>query len=241
MNFDIINKLADKYKLTIEDRKEFYNIIKNFLKHDEFQRRFTSEFLHHDNVTLGEHIIEVAIETFIISKKTKNNIDLELTLNIAMMHDLYSTSWNNEDSAVDIFSNKHAFRHPIESVINSANWFPDIYDKSDSYKLIDGIAHHMFPIHVVSFKDSEKNDLELRNFDLIEFISNKANKQLQISTYNNGHKMILRPSKYKEGIIVSNADKIVTINNLKGSKLNKVVKELIVGEKVKSLDNKKKK
>lgn len=235
MNFDLIYNLFDKYKLTSEDRKSLLKIIKPILYHSEFQRRLTDEFLHHDNVTLGEHIIEVAIETFIISKKTKNDIDLELALNIAMMHDLYSASWNNEEAAVDNFYNKHAFRHPVESVINSAYWFPEIFDKTNSHILVDGICHHMFPVPVVSFKDSKENDLELRNFDLIENISSRTNRQLQISTFNNGHKIVFRPSKYKEGIIVSNADKIVTLNNLKGSKFNKIVKEMIVGEKVKTL------
>lgn len=233
MNFDLIYNLFDKYKLTSEDRKFLLKIIKPILNHEEFQKRFTEDFLHHNKVTLGEHIIEVAIETFIISKKQKSNIDLELALNIAMMHDLYSTSWNNKDAVVDNFCNKHAFRHPVESVINSATWFPEIFENSDSYKLVDGICHHMFPVPVVSFKDSKENDLELRNFDLVRNLSEKTKRQLEISTNKNLYStMLLRPSKYKEGIIVSNADKLVTANNLKGSNFN-ILKEMVIGEKVK--------
>lgn len=233
MNFDLIYNLFDKYKLSNDDRNLLLKIIKPILNHEEFQKRFTDVFLHHNKVTLGEHIIEVAIETFIISKRQKTNIDLELALNIAMMHDLYSTSWNNKDAAVNNFSNKHAFRHPVESVINSATWFPEIFDKTDSYKLVDGICHHMFPVPVVSFKDSKENDLELRNFDLVRNLSEKTKRQLEVST-NNGlyNTLLLRPSKYKEGIIVSNADKLVTANNLKGSKFN-VLKEMVIGEEVK--------
>ena len=37
--------------------------------HDEFQRRMTSEFKHHGEITLGAHILEDTVVNYLLSKK----------------------------------------------------------------------------------------------------------------------------------------------------------------------------
>ena len=57
--------LLEKYKLSNIEKEELLSIIAFIYNHDEFQRRLTKDFLHHDTITLGEHIIEVTImDTF---------------------------------------------------------------------------------------------------------------------------------------------------------------------------------
>ena len=68
-----VDVLINKYKLSESDKKCFLNIINSIFIHYEFQRRMTNEFLHHSNITLGEHILEDDILTY---KMCKNRIDI---------------------------------------------------------------------------------------------------------------------------------------------------------------------
>lgn len=203
----MINKLFEKY-LTISEQKEFMDIIKPIYESSEFRQR--EKFPHHDDISLVEHILEVAILTYKECKKD-SNVDLNTAVYIAMMHDLYTVPWqNNKDSKVKHFFNKHGFRHPIEAVINSINWYPEIFNKCNSEILIDGIIHHMFPLPVRVYS----NDMELKNSDLI---INENYKKIIIkstSRKNIGVISICR-SKYKEGRIVSKCDKKVSFNQIK--------------------------
>ncbi len=213
--------LLDKYKLSSDEKEYLLNIIKNIYNHDEFQRRMTDEFLHHDKMTLGEHILEVTIVTYILSKKRNlKNYDIESALNIAMLHDLYTLPWQNNPKAdVQHFINKHGFRHPIEAVINSLNWYKDIFTSPEKSKIIiDGIVHHMYPLPVTSFTLDDTNPSELKNYNYVRNIDN-INKDILIKSSNRFKigKISVCPSIYKEGRIMSIADKIVSISNLKNS------------------------
>lgn len=50
----------------------------------------TDEYYHHDKITLGEHILEDTIVTYLLSKKHKKNpkYNTNVASKIAMMHDL---------------------------------------------------------------------------------------------------------------------------------------------------------
>ena len=52
-----------------DERKEFFKIIYKIFRHKEFQRRMTSEFNHHNDITLGYHVLEVALCTYKTCKK----------------------------------------------------------------------------------------------------------------------------------------------------------------------------
>ena len=212
-SYEILLKLFDKYDLHEVERLEIYEIIKNIFLHDEFQRRCTNEFLHHGTTTLGEHLLEDTIITYLLLCNEKGKgIDLELALKISMMHDLYTRPWQNSKVKKNSITHLHGFSHPLEAVINSLIWFKEEF--KDDYKarvLIDGILHHMYPLPVLSFKESKTNDLELNNYKQLKRISKKHKRMIEDSTnrYKIGSLSLSR-SKYLEGRIMSRADKIAS-------------------------------
>ena len=216
-NKEKLNRIIDKYKLSDDEKKEFRNIINSIFEHNEFQRRMTNEFLHHSNITLGEHILEDAVLTYKMCKK-RNNVNIELAVKIAMLHDLYTNPWqNNKKNKVKKFCNKHGFRHPIEAVINANVWFPELFkNKEESKIIIDGILHHMYPLPVRTFIDSDINKMELKNFDLIDKLSDQS-KKIIIESLNRKKvkNYSVSKSKYKEGQIMSKADKKVSRGQIK--------------------------
>ena len=220
-NKEILYSLLDKYNLNKEEKEEILHIIIPFFDSEKFQIRMSNEFSHHGNVSLGEHIIEVAIVTYLLSKKYKEkhkntNFNVELAVKIAMLHDLYELPWqNNSLAGVTKFYNKHGFRHPIEAVINANLWYPKIfYNRKDAEIIIDGIIHHMYPLPVTSVNNFSKNLAELKNYINIKNMS-LGNMKILINSLNGlrvGNLSFSR-SKFKEGRIVSKADKIVSLKN----------------------------
>lgn len=214
--------LLNKYKLSLEEKNELINIIEIIYIHDEFQKRMTSEFKHHGEITLGTHILEDTIITYLLSKKCLNknkkfNYNMNLAVKIAMLHDLYTLPWQNNPAAeTRKFFNAHGFRHPIESVINSNAWYPELFNSDDSKIIIDGIVHHMFPLPVTAFENDKNNKNELKNFELVDKLSEK-NKQLLIESSNRNRIGLVSLSRsiYPEGIIMCKADKKVSINQIK--------------------------
>lgn len=216
--------MAQKYNLTTSQFQELWTIIEPIFVHDEFQRRMTSEFPHHDLATLGNHIIDDTIVTYILSKKQDEKYNLNTALCISMFHDLYTLPWqNNTDNKRYKLFNKHGFTHPIEAVINAATWYPVYFEnKEESKKIIDGIVHHMYPFPVRAF---DNTDMELNNASNYKRLPNTL-KQLLIDSTNRGNiRFSLFPfnqteflkgtisisrSIYKEGIVMSKADKIVS-------------------------------
>ena len=216
MNDDIITTLFKRNNLSIKDKDYLLPIIKPIYSHKEFQRRLTDEFLHHSNITLGEHILEDTISTYKRCKK-KKDINMELAIKISMLHDLYTVHWqNNKENNKEKFFNKHGFTHPLEAVINSIVWYPEIFiDKNDSKIIIDGIIHHMYPLPVRVF-DPNSNSMELNNYDLVKKIDKDLIDMIVESTKRGriGNISISR-SKYKEGRIMSTCDKKVSIKQIK--------------------------
>lgn len=216
-NKEKLNRIVDRYKLSNDEKKEFRNIINSIFEHNEFQRRMTNEFLHHSNITLGEHILEDAVLTYKMCKK-RNDVNIELAVKIAMLHDLYTNPWqNNKKNKVNKFCNKHGFRHPIEAVINANAWFPELFKNEEESKIIiDGILHHMYPLPVRTFVDSDINKMELKNFDLIDKLSGQNKKIMMDSLKRKKVKNYsFSKSKYKEGKIMSKADKKVSRGQIK--------------------------
>ena len=221
---DIIKKICDKYKMTGDDTNYFMEIIKPIYKHKEFQRRLTNVFLHHSDITLGEHIIEDAVVTYLLSKKymakhSSVHYDVVVAVRIAMLHDLYTLPWqNNVYSKAHHFLNAHGFRHPLEAVINAYTWYPSLFlDDESARKIIDGIVHHMFPFPVLRFKLKDRNMIELKNYELLEDIPLRIKKML-VKTTSRGviGKLSVASSKYKEGRIMSKADKKVSNRQING-------------------------
>lgn len=210
-NINKMQKIFESYDLTMQDQIEIYNIVKNIFLHDEFQRRMSNEFLHHGSTTLGEHILKDTALTYILSRKFKNDpkYSLKCALVISMMHDLYTRPWQNAGHVYAHQYNRHGFRHPIEAVINSATWFEDMFkDEKESKIIIDGITHHMFPFPVTYYYDNDENALELVNFEESKKLPENIKTMLNQSTLRGKIGPVsCTPSMYKEGRIMSLADK----------------------------------
>lgn len=224
MDNGVLDRLFDKYGINDIDRKEILNIIGCIYRHDEFKRRLSNEFLHHSDITLGEHILEDTIMTYILSKKymkrknSNKKYRLDISLKIAMLHDLYTLPWqNNPENKSNKFFHKHGFRHPIEAVINAINWYPELFiNEDDSKMIIDGIIHHMYPLPVACFKNYDSNKLELKNYDLIKSLSlGRVELIIWSSNRRKVGSVSLCRSKYREGRIMSKADKLVSTHQIK--------------------------
>ena len=220
-NKKIIKKIFDKYGLNGKDADKFMEIINPIYEHKEFQQRITKKFLHHGDITLGEHIIEDAVVTYLMGKDylmKHIGFDLDIAVIIAMLHDLYTVPWqNNEYSKTHKFLNAHGFRHPIEAVINACYWYPDLFeDLNDAKKIIDGIVHHMYPFPVLRFTLNDKNLMELKNYEILDNIPIHV-KRILVKATRRGRigKLSIARSKYKEGRIMSKADKRVSNRQIK--------------------------
>ena len=217
-NLGKLNLLFSKYNIINEEKDYLLKIIDPIFSHEEFQKRMSAPFFHHGEITLGEHILEVTIVTYLLSKKYKNNKEyrLDKALQISMMHDLYEIPWqNNKQAKTKKFTNKHGFRHPIEAVINATIWYPDLFDDCNEI-LIDGIIHHMYPLPVRVFTDNNNNSLEIKNYFQIDKLTD-FNKRMIIKSSKRkkiGNISICR-SLYKEGRVMSKADKLVSIRQIK--------------------------
>ena len=153
-------ELLENYNLNDNEIKEFSNIIEPIFNHKEFQKRLDPKiFSHHGNLSLGNHLLNDTVLTYIICKKKIKkgiNINIKNALISAMCHDLYELPWQNTNIKKNKFVNKHGFVHPIEAVINANIWFPEYFKNLDDAKMIiDGILHHMYPFPIKSIDDFE--------------------------------------------------------------------------------------
>ena len=215
---ELFNKICNKYHLNNEDKNYIKEIIWPIINDDNFQIRLTNKFPHHGVITLGEHIIEDVIMTYILSKKyvnkkKDNNYKIDLAIKIALLHDLYTLPWqNNKEAKVKHFFDKHGFRHPVESVINSITWYPDLFNEETSFVIIDGILHHMNPLPV-RYLD---NKTELKNRELYDKLDDNYKKMINDSLKRKRiGKISLARSKSKEGKIMAKADRKVSRKQIK--------------------------
>ena len=215
--YKVLESLGHHYNLTLSDIKKIDKIIKPIYKHKEFRRRLTKEFLHHSDITLGEHILADTIVTYKLCKKSKKEVDIDTALIIAMMHDLYTKQWQNSiENKNKKFLNKHGFNHPLEAIINAINWYPEYFKDIDKANIIiDGVIHHMYPLPVRVFNPTN-NNMELNNYELIKNIDkNLLDIMIRSTSRKRRGKISISRSKYIEGRILSKADKKVSIRQIK--------------------------
>ncbi len=92
-------------------------------------------------------------------------------------------------------------------------WFPEYFiDEERAFKIVDGIVHHMYPFPV---RRLNGKDLELNNNELLQ--KSEYASLLIMSTSNRKHYLSLKRSKSLEGKIVSKADKINSLDELRNS------------------------
>jgi len=206
--YNIFNKSVSIFKLSKSDSKVLWNIISPICCHKEFVKRCDEPFYHHDTITLGEHIINDTIVTYKLSKK-KKNVDVRTACLIAMFHDLYEIPWQNVRDHKKLM-NKHGFVHPIEATINAITWYPEYFNDDNQAKIIvDGIIHHMFPLPV---RAMNKEIYDLNNLVKYNNLDKKYQDMISTSTKRfSVSKIGFCRSKYREGRIVSRADKKVAL------------------------------
>lgn len=223
MNAVDLRLILSNYKLTENEIDDIVKVVNHIYIHPEFQKRLTKEFLHHGNMTLGQHIIEDTITTYKLSKKyLNNNYRLDLALKISMFHDLYTMPWqNNELAKENRFTNKHGFRHPVEAVINAYAWYKEDFENTiDAKIIVDGIIHHMFPFPVIVMDNRIINNRKLNNFELFKSMPEDIQDLIFESTSRcNFLNLSWSKTKYLEGKIMAKADKkssLKQFNNLYG-------------------------
>lgn len=221
-NIDKLNSILKICKINEKEKDEILSIIMPIFMHEEFQKRMTNSFMHHGTTTLGEHILYDTVLTYKLSKKyirrhPNKKYNLEYALKISMMHDLYTIQYQNSGIIIKKFFHKHGFTHPVEAVINAGTWFKEEFnDNKKRDVLIDSIVHHMYPLPVISFYETNTNEFELKNFNLIKDLD--VNIKLALINSCKRHKLgqiSFARSKYKEGKIMSRADKLSSLKQIK--------------------------
>lgn len=213
-----INNLLNIHNFSFEDKEKFLSLIKPIVLHKEFMKRYNAKkFPHHGDVSLGKHIIEDAIITYLIVKERNSNnidnqIDYKIAVLIAMFHDLYEKPWQNVKVKKKYFTNKHGFTHPIEAAINAVTWYPEYFNDDNAFTIIDGIIHHMFPFPVRAI-DYFIEDTEINNINKFKELDSKIQKMIILSTNRvRVNRVSMCRSVYEEGKIVSKADKLVSFH-----------------------------
>ena len=206
-SYELYKKYAIFYKLDKDEVKELWDIIEPIASSKEFTTRCSDPFFHHDKVTLGEHLLCGTIVTYKLAKRKKKNIKLACL--IAIFHDMYEIPWQNQHDHKRLM-NKHGFVHSLEGAINAITWYPEYFTHMKEAEIIvDGIIHHMFPLPVRAINGSEMN---LNNDSTYKKLPDKYRDMIIKSSkrWSIGKVSICR-SKYKEGRIMSKADKKVAL------------------------------
>ena len=122
------------------NNSEFLKIIQPIIEHPEFQKRKND--LHHENQSVYDHSINVALIVYKTAKKRKK-VDLKSAVIGAILHDFYFKPWQ-ENCEKKPFFKKHGFTHAREALDNSR-----IYFKEYLNPIIENcILRHMFPLNI---------------------------------------------------------------------------------------------
>ena len=132
--------------MTALEKEEYYKIVYNILKHDEFQKRKT--YKHHHKITVYEHSLAVSKIAYEMAKKL--NLDYKSVAIGALLHDFYTTPWQNRVYE-HTFLESHGFTHAKDALLNAHKYFPELMND----KIDDMILRHMFPLNKVPPKYKE--------------------------------------------------------------------------------------
>lgn len=134
---------------------EWFNITKDVLLNDEFQKR--KYFMHHHNLTVWDHSILVSFKAFKIAKRL--GADKRICAIAGLLHDFYTQAWLYSEELAQIDEGKylkeigirkplfkmHGFTHGRNAAENYVKFFPELENK----KITDSIKKHMFPMTIV--------------------------------------------------------------------------------------------
>lgn len=138
-----MSKKKQNYQLD----QEYYEIIKDILEHDEFQKR--KDYQHHGKITVYDHSLNVSYLAYKISKKIKI-IDSESVAIGGLLHDFYYEPWQTRTDKQPLLK-KHGFVHANEALQNSRTHFPNYMNE----RIENIIERHMFPLNKIPPKYKE--------------------------------------------------------------------------------------
>jgi uncharacterized membrane protein/HD superfamily phosphodiesterase len=148
--------IMQKITLDMKGRKpyerEFYNIVKDVYKHEEFMK--LDRYFHH-NSSIYAHVRDVAYLTYRICKYLK--LDYRSGARGALLHDFFLYDWRDHDLPDLAREKYHGVEHPKIALANAEKYFT----LNDIER--DIIVKHMWPLtlmpprykesYVVSFAD----------------------------------------------------------------------------------------
>ena len=152
--------------MTAAWKKDYYKIVDEILKNDEFIKR--KQFKHHDNTSVYDHCLAVSKLSYELARKM--NLDYKSAAIGGLLHDFYTKPWQENNVKTKLLE-AHGFTHAKDALHNAHKYFPNLMNE----KIDDIILRHMFPLNKV-------------------------------------------PPKYKEGWIVTLADKYVSLEVFKNPK-----------------------
>lgn len=126
--------------MSCEDKVEYYEIIKDLLRSEEFQKR--KKYKHHGDITVYEHSLAVSKLAYTLAKKM--NKDYKSAAIGGLLHDFYDKPWQ-ENMEKKPFFKKHGFVHAEEAMKNANKYFPELMN----YKIDNIILRHMFPLNKI--------------------------------------------------------------------------------------------
>lgn len=119
--------------------KEFIEYITPIIENEEYQKR--KKYMHHENLSVYDHSMQVAYLSFKFAKKHKLNVK-DIVIG-AMLHDFYYKPWQDNKEHVKFFK-QHGFVHAGQALENSRKEFPELLNPM----IEDIIVKHMFPLNI---------------------------------------------------------------------------------------------
>ena len=125
--------------MTVMEKSEYYKIIYDILKNEEFQIR--KYYPHHGKISVYEHSLAVSKLSYDIAKKLK--LDYKSAAIGGLLHDFYPNPWPSNKQKK--FFKKHGFVHAREAMENSYQYFSELMND----KISNIILRHMFPLNII--------------------------------------------------------------------------------------------
>ena len=150
--------MTETQQILKEDYNSWYNIVKDIINDEEFQKR--KYFKHHEKQSVYEHSILVSAYSYKIAKKHHANIYNSTTA--GLLHDFYTKAWQyspeleklDEKYRANFKGEKHhtkllqmhGFTHAIDASFNATTYYKDYIND----RIISAIRTHMFPLSLLT-------------------------------------------------------------------------------------------
>lgn len=133
--------------MTIEEQKDFENILKSYL--DDPAVRRMEDYCAHGTKTVYSHCEDVAKAAFLFNRRLHLKADEKVLLTGALLHDYYLYDWHQASIRTSLFK-MHGFTHPFTARDNARRDF-GINDE-----VAKVISCHMWPLTFRSFPSSKE-------------------------------------------------------------------------------------